>query len=120
MTAKNKRPPAPNSLPKPARELWDRIAADYAPDHFSAANLAILEQLCRASAFATECDRQIAKHGLVLDGKANPLIQPRGQAWCEVRHCATKLRLAISGTLRRDHKAARPDPTAKLEKPWDE
>jgi hypothetical protein len=116
---RSKRTAAPEGLPKSARSLWERIVSDYPADHFSHANLAILEQLVRASAFATECDRSIAREGLIVDGKANPLIQARGQAWAEVRHCATKLRLSISGTTRRDHKAARPDPNEHLEKPWE-
>jgi len=119
MTAKTKCAPAPQSLPKSARAVWDSVVADYPRGHFSGANLALLEQMCRAWALAADCDKEIGGRGLLIDGKVNPLLQVRVQAWAEVRACATKLRLAISSAIRRDAKAARPDPNAKLRKPWE-
>jgi hypothetical protein len=113
------RPKPPRGLPALARRLWVEIVADYKPGHFTAANLVLLEQLCRARALVAQCDRQIARGGLLVEGKANPLLQIRVQAWAEVRACATKLRLAISSTVRAESAAARPDENAGKRKPWE-
>ena len=96
------------------------IVGEYPPKHFTAANLAILEQLCRASAFIRDCDAAIAEYGLLIENKANPAVAMRTAAWAEVRACATKLRLSISSTMRAEKAAARPDPNAGLKKPWEE
>lgn len=115
------RPAPPRGLPTVARETWIAIVNDYRPGHFSAANLILLEQMCRARALIEQCDRHLARKGLLIQGKrANPLIGVRAQAWTEVRACATKLRLAISSTLRAEAAAARPDPAgAGRKKPWE-
>lgn len=113
------RPKAPRGLPAVARRVWVAIVADYRPGHFTAANLVLLEQLCRARALVEECDQRIARRGLLLKGKANPLLQVRAQGWAEVRACATKLRLAISSTVRAEAAAARPDENAGRRKPWE-
>ena len=113
------RPAPPRGLPAEARSVWKAVVADYAPKHFTAANLILLEQFCRARALVAQCDRQIGKEGLMLNGRPHPLIAVRVQAWSEVRHCATKLRLAISSTMRADKAAARPDPNAHVRKPWE-
>jgi len=114
------RPAAPAGMPAIARATWVAVLNDYPPRHFSAANLVLLEQLCRARALVVQCDRGIARKGLLVKGRANPLQQVRVQAWAEVRACATKLRLAISSTVRAEAAAARPDEKAKLAKPWHE
>jgi len=114
-----KRPEAPPGMPATARKAWAAIVADYPPRHFTAANLLLLEQLCRARALIDQCDRRILKAGLLIRGKVNPLVQVRAQAWAEVRACATKLRLAISGTVRAESAKARPDENAHLAKPWE-
>lgn len=113
------RPRPPAGLPVSGRKTWQGIVGDYPPRHFSAANLILLEQLCRARVLIEQCDRQIAQEGLLLRGRANPLLQVRAQAWAEVRACATKLRLAISSTVRAEKAAARPDANAHLAKPWE-
>jgi hypothetical protein len=71
-----------------------------------------------ARALVAECDRRIGRR-LLLKGKPNPLLQVRVQAWAEVRACATKLRLAISSTVRAEAAAARPDENAGKRKPWE-
>jgi len=114
-----KRPEPPAGLPATGCKAWAAILADYPPRHFSAANLLLLEQLCRARALIDQCDRRISKAGLLIRGKVNPLVQVRAQAWGEVRACATKLRLSISGTMRAEKAAARPDENAHLAKPWE-
>ncbi len=119
MTKTRHRPEPPAGLPKQAAELWRAIVAEYPASHFRGANLVLLETFCRARAFVTECDRAIKEHGLLIEGKANPAVGMRVQAWAEMRHVATKLRLAISSTLRAEAKAARPSETEKLEKPWE-
>jgi hypothetical protein len=113
------RPKPPRGLPALARRVWTEIVGDYRPGHFTAANLVLLEQLCRARALVAECDGQIERGGLLVDGKANPLLQVRVQGWAEVRACATKLRLAISSTVRAESAAARPDENAGKRKPWE-
>lgn len=113
------RPEPPVGMPATARKAWTAIVADYPVKHFTAANLILLEQLCRARALIDQCDRRISKKGLLIRGKVNPLVQVRAQAWAEVRACATKLRLAVSGTLRADSAKARPDENANLRKPWE-
>jgi len=114
-----RRPEPPAGMPATARKAWTAILADYPARHFTAANLILLEQLCRARALVDQCDRRISKKGLLLHGKVNPLVQVRAQAWAEVRACATKLRLAISGTVRAESAKARPDENAHLAKPWE-
>lgn len=106
-------------MPAAGRRTWIAIVGDYRPGHFSAANLVLLEQLCRARALVEECDRQIAKRGLLVKGKVNPLLQVRAHGWAEVRACATKLRLAISSIVRAEAAAARPDENAGKRKPWE-
>lgn len=118
-TSLPRRPAPPAGMPATARKAWNAILADYPVKHFTAANLILLEQLCRARALVDQCDRRISKAGLLVRGKANPLLQVRAQAWAEVRACATKLRLAISGTMRAEKAAARPDENAHLAKPWE-
>lgn len=112
-------PVPPDGLGKSGKKVWKRIVSGYAAGHFSEANLYLLEQLCRAWEFAERCGEEIEESGLLIDGKVNPLIAARAQAWAEVRHCATKLRLAISSTTPPDAKGARPDPNARLAKPWE-
>lgn len=114
------RPKPPAGLPAAARKVWQAVVKDYKPGHFqTAANLMLLEQFCRARALAVQCDRRIAKQGLLVRGKVNPFIAVRAHAWAEVRACATKLRLPISSTVRAEHATARPDETAGRRKPWE-
>lgn len=113
------RPEPPKGLPKDASRIWRAIVADYPPKHFSGANLVLLENFVRARAFAAECDKAIAKHGLLIDGKANPVVAMRAAAWGEQRACATKLRLAISSLQRADSAKARPNGANQLRKPWE-
>ncbi len=117
-TALPQRPQPPRGLPKDASAHWRQIVALYPVDHFQGANLGLLEQLCRARAFVAQCDRGIARRGLLLKGKLNPLIQARASGWAEVRACCTKLRLAISSTTRAEAAGARSDPKHQLRKPW--
>ena len=49
--------------------------------NFRGANLVLLENFCRARAFAAQCDEEIRKHGLLINGKANPVVQMRTAAW---------------------------------------
>lgn len=114
------RPKPPAGMPLVGRKTWRAIVGDYPVKHFTAANLVLLEQLCRARVLVAQCDRRIAKKGLLIGGKINPLQQVRAQAWAEVRACATKLRLAISGFTRADSAKARPDENAHLRKPWEQ
>lgn len=117
-TSLPQRPEPPRGLPKDAAAHWRSITALYAPDHFQGANLGLLEQLCRAHAFVAQCDRGIRRRGLLVRGKLNPLITARASGWAEVRACCTKLRLAISSTMRKETAGARPDARNALEKPW--
>ena len=118
-TAPRARPAPPAGFPKEAAALWQSVVADYPVKHFRGANLALLETFCRARAFVSECDAAIKEHGLLIEGKANPAVGMRAQAWAEMRHCATKLRLAISSTLRAESKAARASESERLAKPWE-
>jgi P27 family predicted phage terminase small subunit len=96
---------------------------EYPPRHFRGANLRILEVFCRASAFASECDRHIERHGLTIQSgestKANPAVAMRAQAWTEIRNSAAKLRLTISSLQRADSAKARPSERHSLTKPWE-
>ncbi len=67
-----------------------------------------------------ECDKHVAEHGLLIDGKRNPVVGMRATGWAEMRACATKLRLALSSTLRAESAAAKPNEKHALRKPWDE
>jgi hypothetical protein len=80
--------------------------------------LALLETFCRTWALVGQCDQLIAEEGLLKGDKVHPAVAVRALGWAEMRHCATKLRLSISGTLRADSAAVRPDPTNALRKPW--
>lgn len=114
-----KRPAPPAGLPADARKVWNAIVRDYPPKHFRGANLILLETFCRARAFVNECDRHIAKNGLLIEDKRNPVVAMRASGWAEMRACATKLRLALSSTMRAEKAAARPDENAHLRKPWE-
>jgi Phage terminase, small subunit len=118
-TALPQRPQPPGALPKDAAAFWRQIVLCYPPHHFEGANLGLLEQLCRARAFVAQCDRGIARRGLLIKGRLNPLIGARASGWAEVRACCTKLRLAISSTVRAEAAKARPDPRHSLRKPWE-
>ena len=113
------RPRPPRGLPADASAIWRQIVAEYPPKHFRGANLVLLENFCRARAFAAQCDEEIRKHGLLINGKANPVVQMRTAAWAEQRACATKLRLAISSLQRADSAKVRPSEAHALRKPWD-
>ena len=113
------RPKPPRGLPKDASRIWRDIVAEYSPRHFRGANLVLLETFCRARAFVIECDREIERTGLVVDGKPNPAVRMRTAGWAEMRACATKLRLAISSLQRADSAKARPNEANKLRKPWE-
>lgn len=114
------RPEPPSGLPASAKALWRSIVREYAIDHFRGANLMLLEQLCKAHAFAQQCERLLKRRGIVVNGKPNPAVAMRNAAWAEVRACCTKLRVAISGTMRAEHAAARPDAKHSMRKPWEE
>jgi P27 family predicted phage terminase small subunit len=119
ITALPRRPEPPDALPAAGRKLWREIVSEYPARHFRGANLMLLEQLCRAHAFAKSCDRVIARRGLVIGTRANPAVAMRATAWTEIRACVTKLRLSISGVMRADNAAARPDPKHGIRKPWE-
>ena len=108
----------PRDLPPVAAKLWRSVVLDYPPGHFSAANLALLETLCRAWDLADGCNKAIAAEGLFPSGKAHPAIAVRGDAWAQIRGCATKLRLAMS-SVERANAAVRPDAKHALPKPWE-
>lgn len=114
-----KRPEPPAGLPTDAKRVWRAIVSEYPPRHFRGANLIILETFCRARAFVNECDKHIAKNGLLIDEKRNPVVGMRATGWAEMRACATKLRLALSSTVRAESVKARPDENAGLRKPWE-
>jgi len=106
-------------MPAAGRKVWAAILGDYRAGHFTSANLILLEQLCMSRALIAQCDGRIKKKGLLIRGKVNPLVQVRAVAQAEVRACATKLRLAISGITRAESAKARPDETAHLVRPWE-
>lgn len=113
------RPEPPADLSESAASVWRLIVKEYPPKHFKGANLILLETFCRARAFVTECDREIEEKGLLIDGKRNPVVAMRASGWAEMRACATKLRLALSSTLRAESAAAKPNDRHGLEKPWE-
>lgn len=113
------RPEPPAGLPSSAKALWRSITREYAIDHFRGANLMLLEQLCKAYAFGQQCERAVKRRGIVINGKPNPAVAMRNAAWAEVRACCTKLRIAISGTMRAEHAGARSDPKHGMRKPWE-
>ncbi len=113
------RPEPPAGLPAAACAVWRAIVLEYPAKHFRGANLVLLETFCRARAFVCQCDRHIAKHGLLIDGKRNPVVGMRATGWAEMRACATKLRLALSSTIRAETAAARPSEKHAMRKPWE-
>ena len=60
-----------------ARPVWRSIVIEYPARHFRGANLILLETFCRARAFVSECDKHIEQHGLLIDGKRNPVVAMR-------------------------------------------
>ena len=114
-----RRPAPPADLPEAACAVWRSIVSGYPTPHFTGANLVLLETFCRARAFVSECDKHVAEHGLLIDGKRNPVVGMRATGWAEMRACATKLRLALSSTMRSEKAAARPDEANALRKPWE-
>lgn len=81
--------------------------------------MVLLETFCRARAFVNECGKAIAEKGLLIEGKANSAVAMRTARLAEMRACATKLRLAISSTVRAESAKARPNEKHALRKPWD-
>lgn len=113
------RPEPPAALPASAKALWRSITREFPADHFRGANLMLLEQLTKAHGFALQCERNIKRRGIIVDGKPNPAVQMRNASWAEIRACCTKLRISISGTMRAEHAGARSDPKHALRKPWE-
>lgn len=119
MTPTQAHPKPPASLGRVAARAWRSIVREFAPTHFSAANLLLLEQLCRLHEHVVDCDVGIRRHGLLVDGKSNPLVTMRNTALANFRAIATKLRLPLQSTEAHDSKAVRPDERHGLPKPWD-
>jgi phage terminase small subunit len=118
-TSSPRRPEPPADIPAHAAAIWRAIVSEFPPQHFSGANLVLLETFCRARAFVIACDQHIAQNGLLIDGKRNPVVGMRATGWAEMRACATKLRLAISSTVRAESAKARPNDKHALTKPWE-
>lgn len=114
-----RRPEPPAGLPRAACTVWRSIVSEHPAKHFRGANLVLLETFCRARAFVSACDEHIAEHGLLIDGKRNPVVGMRATGWAEMRACSTKLRLALSSTVRAESAKARPNEKHALRKPWE-
>lgn len=113
------RPKAPRDLPRPGAALWRSIVATYPVEHFTGANLALLEALCHSHSLIRDLDKRIAKAGPFHEGKPNPAIAMRQAERKSFMSLATKLRLPISATMRAEAAAARPDAKNALRKPWE-
>jgi phage terminase small subunit len=113
------RPKAPRELPRPGAELWRSIVAAYPVEHFTGANLALLESLCQSHCLIRELDKAIAKEDLFCEGRPHPAIAMRQNERKSFMSLATKLRLPISATMRAEAAAARPDAKNALRKPWE-
>lgn len=77
MTKRTSTPAAPSGLSAAARQLWQRTVAEYT--FTSAADLALLAELCRATDRLRDVQTSIATTGLTVTGAAgqvrpNPLL----------------------------------------------
>ena len=113
------RPKAPRDLPRPGAALWRSIVAAYPVEHFTGANLALLEALCHSHSLIRELDKLIAKTDLLSEGRPHPAIAMRQAERKSFMSLATKLRLPISATMRSEAAAARPDAKNARRKPWE-
>ena len=92
------------------RRSGGQIVAEYPAKHFRGANLVLLENFCRARAFAAQCDEEIRKHGLLIEGKANPCVQMRTAAWAEHARVCDE---APAGDLQSAARRLRKDPAER-------
>ena len=113
------RPKAPRELPAAGARLWRSVVAAYPVEHFTGANLALLESLCQSHCLIRELDKAITKSDLFCDGRPNPAIAMRQAERKSFMSLATKLRLPISATMRAETAGARPDSKNALRKPWE-
>ncbi|WP_018231412.1 P27 family phage terminase small subunit [Thioalkalivibrio thiocyanodenitrificans] len=62
----------PETLAAPEADIFVRLRDDF--DIQDAPGLVLLHQLCRAHQLAREAREIVAREGLVVDGKAHPLL----------------------------------------------
>ncbi len=63
----------PRALSTHGQSLWDRIVVEF--DVSSSAAAELLCQACQALDRAQDCAQQIARDGLMIDGREHPLVK---------------------------------------------
>lgn len=104
--------PAPDGLPESGKTLWRQIVAGFDFEHFSPADLPLLEEFIRCRLMIDDCNKELAANGLFVDGpsgiKPHPAVMIRD---AQVRNMATlgaKLRLPVSSRIRAESASTRP------------
>ena len=83
---------APGTLSDGARSIFERTVKAVDPDHFSAVDLPLLAEYANAAAQAEEAAQELAKTGLVIDGKPSP--------WLIAQEKSVRAMVALSARLR--------------------
>ena len=111
-----KRPPPPAGLGESGNALWTDICKGFSHDHFSAADLPLLENYVRCVLLVSVCNEYLSDGILTNDGKAHPALAIRDAQLRNMASLATKLRLPVSSRIRSESKATRP---GGLARPWE-
>lgn len=120
-TFTRKPPPAPDRLTPDQAEIWNRLAASKPPQHFSADDLPLLAELCRAYDAADKIALRIDKH--ISTASAETLQTLMGLRDKESRRAvalATKLRMTSQSRYDKGVAAALAKQAGRGASPWED
>jgi hypothetical protein len=83
----------PRGVGAASRALWAKLSAEYSFD--DAASLELLAQLARTHDRLCAAQKQVAADGLVLNGRAHPLLQVESQLRRDLLAFCRALRVAL-------------------------
>lgn len=82
----------PKGLSRAAGHVFRHLTNAVAPEHFTAADVPLLVEFCRAVELADQAALELHRHGAVVNGKASP--------WLVVQEKAQRALVALSARLR--------------------
>jgi len=83
---------APATLSEGARSIFEQTVQAVDPDHFSAVDLPLLAEYANAASQAEEAAQELAKTGLIVNGKPSP--------WLTAQEKSVRAMVALSARLR--------------------
>ena len=113
-------PPKPMDLSEGGQVLWVAITRQFAADHFSNADLALLLEFCRSAALVDHCGDVIRAEGAIVQTghgpKPHPAVTIRNGEIRNMTTLATKLRLPLSSRFRAESRGNEP---VLANRPWE-